>query len=282
MKRRKKLATIMCDVLQSDPSLYYFQGFHDICTIHLLGLDNEQVARNVAVQMSKMYLKDHHGADFKTTIQVIKLVPLIIKRFDTRVYQVLEEAQVTNGIFALSWIITGFAHTIDQIEVVLLLFDAMFANHPAFILYICAAFILRPSSRSGLLQLEDKSMPMVHHYLQNIPAPCLSSKPYKHNRIATEKQVLNTENEISKLILSARVMMQDFPPEDLLCLAPFVPKSSVVRFPSDLFGHWFHCQVNADPGMRRRRTRKSMALIFAAISFTGMLSASLFTYWTNK
>jgi TBC1 domain family member 20 len=55
--KRNQLRNIMNSVMNHDPSLYYFQGFHDICTIFLF-VCGEKIALACVKKLTILHLKD--------------------------------------------------------------------------------------------------------------------------------------------------------------------------------------------------------------------------------
>lgn len=59
---------------------------------------------------------------------------------DEEVHRHLTEAEVP-PFFALSWLITWFAHSIDDLQQISRLFDLFMASHPLMPLYVAALVI---------------------------------------------------------------------------------------------------------------------------------------------
>ena len=126
---------------------------------------------------------------------------MLLKRFDPAMYLFLETAGM-QPYFCLSWILTGFAHDITDLDIVARLFDVSIASHPMFPLYFSAAVVLHPRVRKGLLKQEHE-MPEIHGYLQKVP-PLSLSRECPHGEIYIEA-----------LIRSAQRLMCMYPPKRL-------------------------------------------------------------------
>jgi len=284
--KREALTAIILYVLKVDARLHYYQGFHDVATVHLhvSGNDIRKASRTV-LAASRLQFADHHQRDFGTTIQVMNLLPLIIQHFDQKVGATLLQAEV-GPMFALAWVLTGFAHSVDDLDVTSRLYDIILASHPLLCLYLAAALVLRPTTRARLLKVaeEDCSMPTIHHFLQNIPPPTApltaknswakrnekyekvrkriadrlasSGMPVSGAMYCPETRHEEEENCVDNLVESALVMMARLPPSKLVRLGErqdnpiIIPKESSARLPMDTRPAW---QATMRWGTRRSR-----------------------------
>ncbi|GBG28854.1 TBC1 domain family member 20 [Hondaea fermentalgiana] len=264
--KREALTEIILNVLRADATLHYYQGFHDVATVHLHVMGNDiRAASETTLAASRLQFKDHHGQDFGATIQAMNLLPVIIHHFDHKVSTTLERAEV-GPMFALAWVLTGFAHSVQDLNVTARLFDIILASHPLLCIYLAAALVLRPTTRRRLLEVaeEDCSMPTIHHFLQNIAPPCAPmtsrdsweqrNKKYKAQRKRIAKRQASAgapvsgssyvpatraeekENCVDNLVESALFMMARFPPADLIRVGERtrnvdLPKLSAMRLP---------------------------------------------------
>lgn len=126
---------------------------------------------------------------------------MLLRRFDPMVYLLLEGAGM-QPFFCLSWILTGFAHDVHDLDIVARLFDVSLASHTMFPLYLTAAIVLHPRVREGLFKVE-KDMPEIYAYLQKVPAMSLSPDCGKD------------EIYLESLIQSAQRLMCLYPPKRL-------------------------------------------------------------------
>jgi len=264
LKRRKDLSELICSVLHANPELHYYQGFHDVATVFLHIYGSPQKALIPLQQMCHQVFADHHRRDFSTTIEVMNMLPIIIRHFDQEVGVLFEETEC-GPLFALSWVITGFAHSVSDIRVVMQIYDALLVNHPAFVVYLCAALVLRPTTKMRLFEASDGSMPSVHHFLQNVAPPRMKGprssrkrqkKRSRRLRALREQQMVNAsngvvlsrdeyvpttkaeedENLVTALVRKGLEMMHYFPPERVCNvmrrLESEVPEESLVHLPT--------------------------------------------------
>mmetsp|Transcript_7551 Transcript_7551/g.12179 ORF Transcript_7551/g.12179 Transcript_7551/m.12179 type:complete len:424 (+) Transcript_7551:353-1624(+) len=283
---RKDLQQVLGKTLHKLPELYYYQGFHDVASVHLLVCGNVDVATQCTYFTSRRYFRDHHRASFATTIEIMNLLPKIVHHFDSQVSEVIENSGV-GSMFALSWVITWFSHSIEDLEVVARLFDAFIACHPMLCLYAAAALLLRPHTKKRLLAVskQDCSMPTIHHFLQNIPPPCLpgaklTKKKRKRRSILKkrEREVLYEptaselrENNVDLLVEHALEMMGAFPVSALLCES--VTKESSIAIPENA-GKPFWCagveEIGRKLSLIREKRRKLYPYYLVMATAVGM------------
>jgi len=301
---REKLTRVIAAVLTADQSLHYYQGFHDVCTVHLhVAGGDVALATKTSLLAAKLQFADHHRSDFGTTIEVMKLLQVILEHFDPEVAALLSEAEVRPH-FALSWLLTGFAHVVEDFEVVARIFDAILASHPMFPLYLCVAIILRPMTRARLMKLAEKdaSMPALHHFLQNVAPPCAPitsgrdwkkrKKKYHHQndqalKLAKQRGTLEglayfveskaeeEENCVDNLVASALEMLADFPPFQVIRKSEDpVPVNSAVRIPVMRVKPWGELEKwGREYGYKRKSASKPF---FSSTSSVVSLSVVVF------
>jgi hypothetical protein len=107
-------------------------------------------------------------------MQMMDLLMIILERFDRNIYALLLRTNV-GTVFALPWVITGFAHSVSDIRITKRIFDAILATHPLLCIYLSVSMLTRPHTRRRLFELaeEDDSMASIHHFLQTVPKPCM-------------------------------------------------------------------------------------------------------------
>ncbi|KAL7748359.1 GTPase-activating protein gyp8 [Sorochytrium milnesiophthora] len=165
-KRRAQLSTIIHDVLNSYPQLNYYQGFHDICSVLLLVLE-QRVAQTCAKTLSIFFIRDAMHQTLEPVMsQMLILLPLI-KSENRPLYDKFERCQL-QPYFCLSWIITWFSHDLDDFDLVCRLFDFLVASNPIMPVYISAAVVL--AQENEVMELDDE-FAMLHAHLSTcIPA----------------------------------------------------------------------------------------------------------------
>ena len=173
-------------------------GFHDVASVHMLTCGDEMGVMTL-LKHSQTMLKDFHEKTMEPTVAVTELLYVILDKLDRVVAQKLRKAQV-KPLFALSWLLTGFAHDLKNFDNVCRLYDAFLSFHPLFPVYTAAALIITPKFRSGLLRLGNDSAE-IHHYMQSLPK-------------ATEE--LREKFSYDRLLQAALGIMRAYPPKSIV------------------------------------------------------------------
>jgi hypothetical protein len=97
--------------------------------------------------------------------EALTLMMLILKRRDKRLYQCLRACEV-EPVFAISWIITWFAHDLKSLSQVERLYDFFLAHHPLMSLYFAASLLVWQRER---LLKTDGDYASVHQIMQELP-----------------------------------------------------------------------------------------------------------------
>jgi hypothetical protein len=98
------------------------------------------------------------------------------------------------GHFALSWILTLFAHVVEDLPAISRLFDVLLASHPLFPLYLTVAMVAA-------------------HRTRVLAVPCEYSAVYK-----TLNGLAGHVGDFEPLFAQARLYLRDVPPSTLLTL----------------------------------------------------------------
>ena len=132
---------IITAVLNQNPDLFYYQGYHDVVSVFLLTL-GENLGYHCANIASKYLIKDFMLETFEMGVfPALDLTSKLIQLVDMDLWNLIEQSGGQPN-FALSWILTWFSHDIDNLEKVQLVFDACLATHPLFNCYITVAQIV--------------------------------------------------------------------------------------------------------------------------------------------
>ena len=224
---RERLSWILNAVASRNPTLKYFQGYHDVCALFLVVCGprtSPWVALRLIEQFSNQWLRDHHGADFQDTIMLLKLIVPILQsdreNGGPSIVSFLSSAEV-EPFFALPWLITGFAHSVETTEIAQRIYDAILSSHPSFLLYASAALVLDPFVRDKLLELPC-DMADIHDLLQGAGRFVKPGVSLKDSCVGVET-----------LIQRALRLMRNLPPSKLVEMkiktVGTIPKSSIVR-----------------------------------------------------
>ena len=152
--RALQLTRVITRIVSEDTSLHYFQGFHDICSVFLL-VAGEELGYRLIRRFVYTYCRDAMRPSFDLTSRLMALIPLVIRAVDVPLYEQLLALQQEMPMFALSWVLTYFAHVVPSFEKVTRIFDFCIGTHPLSILYLSAALII--DHREATFKMHDLS-----------------------------------------------------------------------------------------------------------------------------
>ncbi|XP_023701175.1 TBC1 domain family member 20 isoform X1 [Paramormyrops kingsleyae] len=161
---QEELIDIILLVLQRNPQLHYYQGYHDIVVTFLLVL-GEPLATVLVEKLSTHHLRDFMDPTMDNTKHILNYLMPIIERVNPEVHDFMQQAEV-GTIFALSWLITWFGHVLADFRHVVRLYDFFLACHPLMPIYFAAVIVLHRAEE--VLECEC-DMASVHHLLSQIP-----------------------------------------------------------------------------------------------------------------
>jgi hypothetical protein len=163
--RKKQLSDVIVEVLRRHPSLCYFQGFHDIVQVILLVLGPLQSTAAVR-RLSLLRIRDFMLPNISGAISHLHLLPAILYSADPVLYKHLP----SNTFFAISAILTLYAHDIQEYSDIARLFDFLLAREAVTSVYLFAAIVL--SRKEELLELDpEEEKDMLHFKLSKLPKP---------------------------------------------------------------------------------------------------------------
>lgn len=186
---------------EKDPRLRYYQGYHDVACIFLSTLGGSVTAnpttsfsnhhhnRNhnnndgmellaasmglqlpaaVLLQISNSHLRDCLQSNFQTLQTALRLTLMpLLAYFDPDLHAHLFAADM-EPFFALSWVITWFAHEIRDTGLVKRLFDVFLVSHALMPVYLSVAMITHQLNREEILHTEC-DFSLLHQALRGLP-----------------------------------------------------------------------------------------------------------------
>jgi hypothetical protein len=163
--RKKQLSDVIVEVLRRHPFLCYFQGFHDIVQVILLVLGPAHSTAAVR-RLSILRIRDFMLPNISGAISHLHLLPAILFAADPVLYKHLP----SNTFFAISAILTLYAHDIQEYSDIARLFDFLLAREAVTSIYLFAAIVL--SRKDELLELDpEEEKDMLHFKLSKLPKP---------------------------------------------------------------------------------------------------------------
>ena len=145
--------------------LHYFQGFHDIAQVFLLVLGEEASYAAVA-RVSLLRIRDYMLSSLGPATKHLRLIPAILQCSEPDLASHLSR---TPPYFALSAVLTLYAHDIQQYTDIARLYDFILAHQPVMVLYLFAALII--SRKEELLEISVEDDDMLLFALSKLPQP---------------------------------------------------------------------------------------------------------------
>ncbi|XP_027203343.2 TBC1 domain family member 20 [Dermatophagoides pteronyssinus] len=187
-----KLTEIIIRILDHNPDMYYYQGYHDVCLTFLLVMNEHQAFRLINA-ISRSHLRFYMERTMNTTSNLLEIIYLIIRDEDDELHDHLIRSEV-GTIFSLSWVITWFSHVLNDLDDILRLFDLFISTHYLMPIYMTVAILMW--KKSDIL-LVDCDMASMHKFLTAIP-------------------IENSSLPIDRLVRDTLELSVRYPPEDTL------------------------------------------------------------------
>ena len=203
---RNCLSRVLAAVFSSSPSLYYYQGYHDIVSLLILTV-GESHAYHISKHLSNSdYLKAFHSSTLKDAMSLLSLVPILIEHQDDTLYRHLFVKSSMDPHFSIAWLLTWFTHVISDISILSFLFDIFLTSHPYPPLYCIATIVL----------WDDLPMPHRSNVLEI--APEYSNIYVYYQSLSHGIDGLGNPNVINwnAIIKSSFILMEKIPPNCLI------------------------------------------------------------------
>jgi hypothetical protein len=141
LRHRKKLSRIMDYVFIQDnqSSIHYYQGFHDICSVLCLALD-EKDACIAAERLALYHLNDFMHSSMDSVFPYLNFVYFLLSKIDPDLYKWIMSSG-TPPYFSLSWILTWFSHDLSKLSDIYLIFDLILHHHPLMPIFLTVVMI---------------------------------------------------------------------------------------------------------------------------------------------
>ena len=165
-ERRRDLFDVITYVLRRNLALSYYQGYHDVGQVLLLVL-GRPLAMRVLEHVSLYLLRDFMLPTMDSSIDHLRLLPAIIGAADSDLGQLLAGV---DPYYALSSIITVFAHDMDSFDDICTVLDYVFASGSMVVpLYLYASMVV--SRKAELMALQTTDCDILHSVLSQFPSP---------------------------------------------------------------------------------------------------------------
>ncbi|GAA6027510.1 hypothetical protein JCM8097_007898 [Rhodosporidiobolus ruineniae] len=267
---RERLETAILTVLRRHPALQYFQGYHDIVSVLLLSLDDDELVIACAERLSLHHIRDNMGSGLEPTLGYLKLAHRLVRLVDPELSDVVGQA-ASMPFFALSWALTLLSHDLESVAVISRLFDFLLAHNPAMIAYLVVSILL--TKKDDLLAVASTigadDPAIIHSALSQLPhislqspspplTPTSPSPPPRSGKLAQNEAETDYEDED---LLSSSASLVSRSTSDLTDLT-LSPTLSAYTSPTELSESLISVSEASPPptsfGLRHRRGRGSV------------------------
>ncbi|CAJ0958753.1 unnamed protein product, partial [Mesorhabditis belari] len=163
---QEDLTPLIVQILSTNPGFNYYQGFHDVLLTFLLVLGKEKALKvGLDITRSGSFRAYLLKSLEDSVLKELNLVYVILSRADPELEEVMRSVNL-GGLFALSWPLTWFSHSLHNYHQIVRCFDVFLASHPLFPIYVTAAVVMY--RRAAVLSVEQE-MPFIHHCLNTMP-----------------------------------------------------------------------------------------------------------------
>ncbi|KAG7697983.1 hypothetical protein KL933_000929 [Ogataea haglerorum] len=135
---RGRLDHLINSALCAYPGLNYYQGYHDVASIAVLIFD-DLMAYKFMTKLTLMYLRDHMLPDIESTVRELKLIPELLSLVDPKLHALIGSIE---PIYALSSMISLFAHDIADFDGLCLVWDFILTQNSAVLVYYIYVAVL--------------------------------------------------------------------------------------------------------------------------------------------
>ncbi|KAI9503736.1 GTPase-activating protein gyp8 [Coemansia spiralis] len=164
-KRQEQLGVVVRTVLRSYPWLGYYQGFHELSLVFLCVFGSERPATEASKMVALFFVRDAMSSNLDNVLLQLQLLYALLKAVSPEIYAMLTELDVP-PFFAISWVLTWFAHDLDDFQDICRIFDFLIVSPPLQIVYMAAALIKH--NEKEILGCE-RDFAIVHTTLAKLP-----------------------------------------------------------------------------------------------------------------
>ncbi|KAJ2700991.1 GTPase-activating protein gyp8, partial [Coemansia spiralis] len=139
-RRQAELTKVVNGVLRSYPWLSYYQGFHELAMTFLCVFGTARPATEAAKMAALFFVRDAMGSTLEHVMQQLDLLYVLLEATCPRVRALLASLDVP-PFFAISWVLTWFAHDVASFADVCRIYDLLIVSPPLQVVYVAAALI---------------------------------------------------------------------------------------------------------------------------------------------
>ncbi|CAF3462438.1 unnamed protein product [Rotaria socialis] len=159
------LILIITKVLLKHEELHYYQGYHDISLTFLLVL-GEKLSLPVIDSITMSHLKYFMEPTMEKTRDSLAYLMPLINCVNSECAEYMERGDTGHVIFALPWFITWYSHVLDDLSVILRLYDLFIVSHYLMPIYVAAEIV---NYYADEVLSKNCEMSCLHQYLSYLP-----------------------------------------------------------------------------------------------------------------
>ncbi|KAF4564832.1 hypothetical protein EYR40_011005 [Pleurotus pulmonarius] len=163
---KRQLHELIVSVFRKRPRLSYFQGYHDIVSVLFLTLPPE-MQFCCTEKLSLQRVRDSMGSTLEPVLGLLRVMSRLLRLADPPLASLLEQISPL-PYYALSNLLTLFAHDMPCLPLIQHVFDYLLCRPPIMVVYLASAILL--SRKAEIERLEEAGEEgMVHSLLSGLP-----------------------------------------------------------------------------------------------------------------
>ncbi|CAF0923151.1 unnamed protein product [Rotaria sordida] len=163
---QEELIITVIKMLIKHDYLNYYQGYHDICLTFLIVLGADLCLPCIDT-ITKSHFKDFMEPTMEKTRDLLSYLMPLINCVNSECAEYMQRGGVGNVMFALSWFITWYSHVLDDLDIILRLYDLFIVSHFLMPIYVAAEIV---NFHADQILSIDCDMPSLHQYLTRLPS----------------------------------------------------------------------------------------------------------------
>lgn len=144
----------------------YYQGFHELCLVFLSVFGSELPAIEASKMVALFMVRDAMSSTLDHVLQQLQLLYTLLGIISPGVHRLLTESEVP-PFFAVSWVLTWFAHDLCDFRVICRIYDFLIVSPPLQVVVMAAAIIKH--FEQIIMKLEDPDFATLHSELSKLP-----------------------------------------------------------------------------------------------------------------
>ncbi|CAF3208224.1 unnamed protein product [Rotaria sp. Silwood2] len=160
-----ELILIITKILIKHEELHYYQGYHDISLTFLLVL-GEDLCLPVIDSITMSHLKYFMEPTMEKTRDSLSYLMPLINCVNSECAEYMQRGGVGHVIFALPWFITWYSHVLDDLPIILRLYDLFIVSHFLMPIYVAAEIV---NYHADEVLSKNCEMASLHQYLSYLP-----------------------------------------------------------------------------------------------------------------